>query len=896
MTTFVVSMFLPYTVDFHDLKSPTTPTTPVSRKLDETGRQSSATSLVPPAATVRAAAALPQTPAATETTEFFNSIQPSAATHFPKPADPKGLVRSDAHVPSWNLTGIFFNQPASVIDPVQVGSLHEYTPAQERAQTREERYKALEESKKSTDPRWATAWSVVPAVQGNGGLNNAIQAAINKGSLESVLSVGLIGFPTDALNAHKKQEICDKLEAEHDALTVFVSDVDLDGHYVHYCKTILWPVFHYVVPDHPKSKAFLDHSWIFYKNLNQAFADKVIKNYKRGDTIWIHDYHLLLVPGMIRKKLPDAMIGFFLHTAFPSSEVFRCLAARTELLEGMLGANLVAFQTHEYAHHFLQTCSRILAIEATEDGVQLDNHFVNVWSNAIGIDPLALDIARHEPEVLKWIKTIKERYKGKQLIVARDKLDSIRGVRQKLLAFELFLKKNPEWKDKVVLIQVATSTQDDHELSSTVAEIVTRIDANFSTLSHQPLVFLRQDIAFSQYLALLSVADALVVTSLREGMNLTCHEFVICQDGKNSDKKHGPVILSEFTGSASIFGNADLACNPWDYQSIANAIKKALEMTDKEKEDRFNGLRSIVMNQTGDVWMNNLSTHLSKVHEEHYRRDTMSIPRLNLTNLIQRYESSLMRLFVLDYEGTLASYGAVENTILTNTERVIETLNDLIAEPKNIVYVMSGRTIDEIDMLFGRVLGLGLIAENGCFLRDPNKDDWIQFPDEEKTQSWKSAVKTMLQYYVERVEGSWVEERHCSLIFHYEKAPDNASANRHAGDCANHINDACHDQHVKAVPTRDSVIIEPWEFDKATVSKHIFNRYPEPNRPDFLMVAGNDRDDEVVFKWAKTLADDRTISNVTTVTVGDRNSLAMSTLTQGTTGLLKVLSTLAKVK
>jgi trehalose-phosphatase len=417
-----------------------------------------------------------------------------------------------------------------------------------------------------------------------------------------------------------------------------------------------------------------------------------------------------------------------------------------------------------------------------------------------------------------------------------------------------------------------------------VAEIVTRIDANHSTLSHQPLVFLRQDIAFSQYLALLSVADALVITSLREGMNLTCHEFIICQDGKNSDKKHGPVILSEFTGSASLFEGADLACNPWDYQSIANAIKVSLEMGEEEKERRYNKLRSIVMHQTGDFWMSNLSGHLAKVHDEHYRRDTMSIPRLHLQNLIQRYEASAQRLFILDYEGTLASYGAVDNTIITNMERVTETLNDLIAKEKNTVYVMSGRTVDEIELLFGRVAGLGLIAENGCFLRAAKSDEWHQFPDEEKTQSWKEAIKTMLQYYVERVEGSWVEEKHCSLIFHYDKANDNASANRHAGDCANHINDACQNQRVKAVPTPNSVIIEPIDFDKSTAAQHVFSNYLEKGRPDFLMVAGNDRDDEVIFKWAKDLSDSESIANVTTVTVGDRNSVAMATLTQGTTG------------
>ncbi|KAK5173967.1 Trehalose-6-P synthase/phosphatase complex subunit, partial [Cryomyces antarcticus] len=148
--------------------------------------------------------------------------------------------------------------------------------------------------------------------------------------------VGTLGFPTDALQDNKKSEIQEKLEAEYDALTVYVNDTDFDGHYAHYCKTMLWPVFHYQIPDHPKSKAYEDHSYRYYVNVNQAFVDTVVKSYKRGDKIWIHDYHLLLVPAMIRKKLPDAQIGFFLHTAFPSSEVFRCLSTRKSLLEGML--------------------------------------------------------------------------------------------------------------------------------------------------------------------------------------------------------------------------------------------------------------------------------------------------------------------------------------------------------------------------------------------------------------------------------------------------------------------------------------------------------------------------------------------------------------------------------
>ncbi|KAH3988132.1 hypothetical protein HBI70_044390 [Parastagonospora nodorum] len=914
MTTFVCSLFLPYTADFYneDTEAKSNPTSPKQEPapapvdLSDVGRTSSAGSIRnksdgPDSLLKRAPPSHIQLPkpsmaAMLDHEDFFTPGQPSAATHFPRPRDPKSLVRSDAHVSDWGDSSLYFNQPQLKAEPAPPQTILEYAKAQERKEAQRERPRARQPTKAKVDPRWSK-YSVVPAVQGNGGLSNAVRSAVTLGRISDVYHVGLVGFPTDVLDEDKKKEIYEKFEEEYNALAVYVNDKDFDGHYAHYCKTILWPVFHYIIPDHPKSKAFLDHSWCFYVKICQAFADRVVQNYKRGDIIWVHDYHLCLVPQMIRQKLPDAQIGFFLHTAFPSSEVFRCLAARKELLDGMLGANLVAFQTQEYAHHFLQTCSRILSVEATEDGVQLENRFVNVWSSPIGIDPVALAKARAEPDVKEWIQTMQKRYEGKRVIVARDKLDNIRGVRQKLLAFELFLNKYPQWRDKVVLIQVATSTAEgDNELAATCAEIVTRIDAVHSTLTHNPLVFLRQDIAFSQYMALLSIADALAITSLREGMNLTCHEFIACQDGKASPKKHGPVILSEFTGSAAMFDGAELGVNPWNYANIAEAFRCALEMTDEEKLRRFSKMRNLVMHHTGDFWISNLSKHLAKVHEEQFNRDTMSIPRLSVSNLSREYEEGRKRLFLLDYEGTLASYGSVNSTVLTSTERVIDVVSDLVADSRNIVYVMSGRTVQESELIFNRVKGLGLIAENGCFIRDPNSEEWTQFPNERKTIKWKEACKSILHYYLERVEGSFLEERHCSLIFHYDMAHDKDSSSRHAGDCANHINDACEQQRVKAVPTKDSVIIEPLDFDKATAAQHIFGKFHPTERPDFLFVAGNDRTDEGVFRWAKVLKDDWTISSVQTVTVGNRNSVALSTLTNGSTGLLSVLSKLSKIK
>ncbi len=898
MPIFVCALFLPYTVDFHDLAVPARNPSPPPQlpSYKESVHDMHAKASLFPNQT------RPSTPATdADPAEFFSQMQPCAAKSSIN-NQPRALVRSDFHVPGWG-RGLAFNQPSSHASQFPPEMILGSAPTPQPEIPSPARRHSLKEARTSRSRKegkqWGLEWSIEPAEQGNGGLFNAIRATQRSGNIDDILWLGTVGFPTDELEEITKQEITEKLESEYESLTVYVSDSDFDGHYVHYCKTILWPVFHYQMPDHPKSKAYEDHSWKYYENLNQAFADKIVKSYKRGDIIWIHDYHLLLLPKMVREKLPDAQIGFFLHTAFPSSEVFRCLAMRKPLLEGILGANLVVFQSSEYRQHFLTTCSSLLVVEATADGVQLEDRFVNVLSLAIGIDPHGLRLARSDPQVQEWINVIVERYKGKKLIVARDKLDNVGGVRQKLLAFELFLKKYPEWKDKVVLIQVATSTTDHPELSATVSDIVTRIDSQFSSLAHQPLVFLRQDIAFSQYLALLSVADVLMVTSLREGMNLTCHEFVICQDSSHCSKKHGTLILSEFTGSASVFkdsvtGHFDLSINPWDYQQTARAIKNALEMDEAEKEYRYKKMRDVVVNHTGEYWFNNLSESLAKVHNEHYMRDTMSVPRLSISQLSSKYRAAKFRVFILDYEGTLASFSAPTNIQFSGPQRVLDALNDLLDDDANIVYVMSGRMPEELERLFERVPGLGIIAENGCLMRGFMSDEWVAFADLDKMSEWKNSVKTMLQYYRERIEGCRVEERHCPLIFRYDKACDKQTAARLAGECANHINDACSNQRVHAIPIDKAVLIEPIDWSKGSAAAHILDGLKGHNSketgqfPDFLLVAGNDREDEVIFRWANKLAATNVIRNVTTVTVGKRNTEAMATLTQGTSGKLSL--------
>ena len=704
-------------------------------------------------------------------------------------------------------------------------------------------------------------------------------------------------MPTDALGDERKIDISDKLESEYDCLTVFIKDSDLNGHYSHFCKTILWPVFHYQIPDNPKSKAYQDHSWVYYVKINQLFADRIVKNWKRGDVVWIHDYHLLLVPSMIRKKLPDAEIGFFLHIAFPSSEVFRCLAVRTQLLEGLLGANLIGFQTQEYCNHFLQTCNRLLSVEATPNGLQLEDRFVDVATFPIGIDPKSLDLCRGDTEVKQWLERIQKKYAGKRLIVARDKLDHVRGVRQKLLSYELFLNKYPEFRENVVLIQVATSTTEQAELDATVSDIVTRINSQHSSLAHQPLVFLKQDMEQAPYLAMITAADILMITSLREGMNLTSHEFIYCQDGVYTNKKHGSLILSEFTGSSSVFED-ELSVNPWDYRQCAEALRKALEMRPEEKADRWSRLVGSVKHHTAEHWFNSFLTKLHCAWDQHYRQHTISIPRLSVNDLSKKYESAHSRLFMLDFEGTLAD-GAPSSISYTSPQRTIDVLNDLLYSSKNTVYVTSGWKPEDLDNIFRRVPGLGLIAENGCFLKESGSDSWYEAADMKKVNAWKDSIAKILKYYQERTEGSRIEERYCSLVFDISDAKDPQSAARQAADCANHINDACENLNVHAVHFEAGVLIESMDWNKRTAAARIFQGLKKRNNirgegpPDFLMVVGNAREDEVVYRWANQLGDDGIVRDVTTVSVSSRNTEALNTLSQGVTGILSALRKLA---
>lgn len=626
-------------------------------------------------------------------------------------------------------------------------------------------------------------WTIVPSLKGNGALRNAVfNAKAEKIISDEVRWVGTIGIPTDEVPNDVCEHISDKLQKEFGCEAVITDDVTFKGAYKNFCKQILWPTLHYEIPDNPNSKAFEDHSWNYFRQLNQLFAERIIKTYKSGDTVWVHDYHLMLVPAMVREALPQAKIGFFLHVSFPSSEVFRCFAQREKILKGLLGSNFVGFQTKEYARHFMQTCNKLLMADVIENEIKYKGKIVEVNNTPVGIDLFNLNAKLKHEKVLQWRQLIKDKWNDKKLIVCRDQFDRVRGLKKKMLAYERFLRQNPEYIEKVTMIQICIGTQQDAELERSIMIVVDRINSlspNIST--SQPVVFLHQDLDYEQYIALSSEADMFMVDPLREGMNLTCHEFIAC-----SEEKHAPLLLSEFTGSAEILREGAILINPWDIQCVADSIKEALEMSPEEKRLHWKTMVKSVINNDSDNWIVRSLQDINNAWE--FNKERSTVFNLSADHFLNDYKNSKKHLFIFKISEP-------------PTHRMISILNDLSA--KNIVFVMNSFSKTTLESLYSRVLNIGLIAENGAYVR--LKNNWYNIVEQ---VDWKNEVVKILDDKVERLPGSYYKIADSMIRFHTENAEDKDRVASVVGEAITHINTLFEEKGIHAYLHKSIVFVQ----------------------------------------------------------------------------------------
>lgn len=768
-------------------------------------------------------------------------------------------------------------------------------------------------------------WTIVPPDNGNGSLTKAVNVSIDSGIMDKTKWVGIVAMPSDDVSLRVKSEISQKLSADYDCEAVFPDDVTFEGHYKSFCKQILWPTLHYQIPDDPKSKAFEDHSWGHYVLMNQLIADKIVETYNdvndEETTVWIHDYHLLLVPKMVRDKLPNAKIGFFLHVSFPSSEVFRCFAQRNQLLEGMLGANSIGFQTNEYVRHFLQTCNRLLLADTSELGVNYQGNFTVTSTIPVGIDAYSVRENVHTEQVTEWRSLIKERWKDQHLIVSRDKLDKLRGIKQKLLAYEMFLTDNPEYIESTVLIQICIGSAQDPDYELEIMKIVSRINSMPENISvTQPVVLLQRDIGFDQYLALLCEADVFVVSSMREGLNLTCHEFITATEDKKS-----PLMLSEFTGSSNLLlckGEGAILINPWDIKKFSETIKTLLTMPTSEKELRWHNCNQIVLTHDSKHWVTSCLNSIVNSWKIDHKKSGNLVPFTK--NAFKDWCSvNGKRLIILALEISSAVSNSRGNSAGSTSGKVnvidpsglVRLLSDLVESQDTFVYLLSYLQRSDLDIMFKRYPQIGLIAENGNFVKLIGAKNWISLADKDELNSWMPEIVKLVESKVERLPGSFCEALDATVRFHAGKSfsEDRERSLDTMGETIQHINTLFEHNGVHATLVRNLVIVQKDQIslkairlvlschnsnlDQKYVVTHI-NEFQQPMKDDIpsndhevaavLYSGGLTSIDEANYEYVNSLKKD--IGNTLTVTlISSSNEETKTAATYGVRGINELL-------
>ncbi|KAF3081154.1 threalose-6-phosphate phosphatase [Orbilia oligospora] len=608
--------------------------------------------------------------------------------------------------------------------------------------------------------------------------------------------------------------------------------------WVDFAQREIWPTFHYLLrepTDGRKERTW----WADYIKFNQAFADKIFEVYKPGDIVWIHDYQLLLVPSMLRQKLSSAYIAFFLHSPFPSSEFFRCMTKRKELLAGVLGANQLGFQSYAYAKHFISSCTRVLGFESSGNGVDAYGAHVAVDVFPIGIDAAKVEKDSHNANIDEKMQAIRELAGGKKIIVGRDRLDSVRGVVQKLRAFEMFLELYPEWRDKVILIQVTSpSVSEGPKVEHQVSELVAHINGTYGSIHFSPVQHFPQYLSQDEYYALLRVADLGLITSVRDGMNTTSLEYVVCQK-----ETHGPVILSEFTGTAGSLCDA-FQVNPWDYRGVAEAINTCLSLPAETKEELHSKLYEHVSTHNIQNWTNTflkgLLTNLAS-HDQ-----SQATPPLDRQALLDQYNKSTRRLFMFDYDGTLTPIVKDPQAAIP-TDKIIRTIKTLASDPQNNVWIVSGRDQAFLEQWMGDIAELGFSAEHGSFVRRPRDSEWVNLT-EKFDMSWQKDVLDIFQYYTERTQGSFIERKRCALTWHYRRADPDYGAFQ-ARECQSHLeNTVMQNYDVEVMTGKANLEVRPTFVNKGEIAKKLVAEYPEDAKPDFVLCLGDDTTDEDMFR------------------------------------------------
>ncbi|CAM9338518.1 unnamed protein product [Chrysoparadoxa australica] len=602
---------------------------------------------------------------------------------------------------------------------------------------------------------------------------SANQALQNLRAVHEKYNSVWIGLPGTSVLPSQQMALKDMLK-EHRLLPIYIDAVKEECFYSGFCRTVLWPLCHSSMPTTEDTIASHDvdsieeqrgevHLWQAYKSVNQIFADAIQEIYRDGDLIWVHDYHLMLLPQMLRSLIPTAKISFYLHLPFPSSEIYRILPYREPILEGLLSSDLIGFQTYDYARHFLSTVESLLDADCAPRGVEYNGHFANVAICPVGIDPDHWMDISHTPEVLALKARWTNRFKGKTVLLGVDGLDTTKGLVHKFLAIEEMFDRDPSLASRIYFVQVCfgggSQFRERQLLEQQIHGFVGRINSKLASIDEVGPVQFFLDINMQELCALYSLSDVLIITPIRDGMNIVPFEYIISREAHN---EVATVVLSEFAGCARSLGGAILV-NPWNTTDMVETILAAMEMDPEERHKRHQNMSSYARNFTSDGWCTRSIEQLREANEGWVRT---AARLLHKEHVLQSFAFSQWRLMIFSLEGVLSKATAMPE-LVTVPEEVVESLKILAEDPYNMVVIKSPRGRETLEHVLGDT-NCVLAAEHGAFIRWGSGAKWeVRLPGID--MSWAEDIEPLLQYYAERTPGSIIEQRECSYAWHYSE-------------------------------------------------------------------------------------------------------------------------------
>jgi trehalose 6-phosphate synthase/phosphatase len=574
-----------------------------------------------------------------------------------------------------------------------------------------------------------------------------------------------VGWPGGALDEAARPRVVEAMRDQR-LQPVFLDAEQERSYYDGMCNSVLWPLLHYF----PGKVDLRESHWRGYVAANHRFTEATAEAAKPGDFVWVHDFHLMLVPSQLRALRPDLRIGFFLHVPFPSSELWRLLPQREALLRGLLGADLIAFHTADYLRHFRNSCLRVLGIDTSADAVPVGTRSVKLGAHPVGTDVERFQKALASPEVARKASEFDATWKQRRLVLGVERLDYTKGVPAKFRAYERYLQRDRARARDTVMLQVLVPSREENrgyrELLHEIEKEVGRINGELGTPGTMPLEFVHRSLDDAELVALYRRADALLVAPVRDGMNLVAQEFVLCQGhgAGTADHARGMLVLSEFAGAAMSLPHA-LLVNPWDAEAMADAIEAALCMSPAERRWRIADMHERVLELNSRSWARSFLQRLERAAAENHRERPAVADRAALHALHREFQAAPHRVLLIDYDGTLREL-EVRPELAAPTPAIRSLVRRLAEAPSTSVHIVSGRRRDTLAHWF-EDLPVWLGAEHGYHRRD-QRGNWSPTPDVDL--SWMPGVRELLTKVVAEVPGSFLEIKSCALAWHYRLA------------------------------------------------------------------------------------------------------------------------------